>query len=236
MNPKIVQVKIQDTNASYIVNIPEIEIPRINCIFKNHEYPIMEYRSHSGPMTIIDVGANVGIYAIYAKTLNPDNIVHCFEPCLPTFSLLQTNVNHIHGIYSYPVGLSNFDGNVNINIHPYNTGENSIRFKFKNDTTNTILEDSIMVEIKDAGNEFDRLKIKHIDILKIDTEGCEVDILDSLKHRLCMIDYILIEYHTEEDRRKIDNILLDFHLYHAKTQSPGQGIFGYINKNLLKST
>lgn len=232
----IVQVKAEVQGVSYIINIPKLEVNCINGIFKNNEYPILgckNRRNRSGTMTIIDIGANVGVFAIYAKILYPDSIVHCFEPCPHTFELLLSNIGHIPGIHAYPIGLSNRTGEAIMNIHPCNTGENSIRFKFKNNK-DIIFNDTIDIIVQDAGEKFDNLEIKYIDILKIDTEGCEVDILKSLKNVFSTTDYILVEYHSEADRRSIDNILRDFHLYYARAGAPGQGIIGYINVSLLE--
>ena len=94
---------------------------------------------------------------------------------------------------------------------------------------------SVKVELKDAASEFDRLGLGRIDILKLDTEGCEVEILKSIGHRLPNVDYIMIEYHNETDRREIDKLLKDFHLLAAQSDRLGFGVLKYINPKLVES-
>jgi hypothetical protein len=57
--------------------------------------------------------------------------------------------------------------------------------------------------------------------LKIDTEGEEVDILE----RLGSFDYdvILLEYHSDANRRKIDALLADFFLVSGEVRHLHRG-------------
>jgi len=41
---------------------------------------------------ILDIGANTGIYALLAKTLNPSAEVHAFEPISRVYSILASNI------------------------------------------------------------------------------------------------------------------------------------------------
>ena len=74
----IVQINVGLKGASYVINIPKIEAPRITMILKNNEYSLPDFKNNDRPLTILDVGANVGVFAIYGKILNPVNIIHCF--------------------------------------------------------------------------------------------------------------------------------------------------------------
>lgn len=69
--------------------------------------------------------------------------------------------------------------------------------------------------------------------MKIDTEGCEVEILESLGPRLAMIDYVLVEYHNEADRRRIDQLLCDFHVYGSRAVRPRLGTVRYAHERLM---
>jgi FkbM family methyltransferase len=224
---QIVQVSLRDKVTCYTVNIPKQELFRVNAIFNEHEYLVPRQKSHGGPLTVVDIGANVGLYAIYMKFFEPTSIIHCFEPASNTLKLLQMNLVSIPGINIYPYGLYNTDQEAIMNINRFNTGENSIKFNGENYT------DSVRVPLKDAGTEFDKLELNHLDVLKIDTEGCEVEILESLGHRLCWIDNVLLEYHSEQERRQIDDLLGEFHVFGAKAGGLNRGIVKYINSRLL---
>jgi hypothetical protein len=51
--------------------------------------------------------------------------------------------------------------------------------------------------------------VTSVDVLKIDTEGCEVQILESLGDRAKSASIIYIEAHSETDRRAIDRMFAD---------------------------
>ena len=54
--------------------------------------------------------------------------------------------------------------------------------------------------------------MRAIDVLKVDTEGCELPILRSIAELLPSIPVIYVEYHSEDDRREIDRMLGDTHV------------------------
>jgi hypothetical protein len=53
--------------------------------------------------------------------------------------------------------------------------------------------------------------IEAVDVLKIDTEGCEMPILKEMGEVLSSIKIIHLEFHSEDDRREIDRLLGDTH-------------------------
>jgi hypothetical protein len=54
--------------------------------------------------------------------------------------------------------------------------------------------------------------VRTIDVLKVDTEGCELAILRSIAALLPSIPVIYLEYHSDDDRREIDRMLGDTHV------------------------
>src|SRR4051794_1877321 len=52
-------------------------------------------------MTIVDVGANVGVYTrFFAAYTKNGGIVHCFEPSPSNFRRLSDNTAHLSNVYS----------------------------------------------------------------------------------------------------------------------------------------
>jgi FkbM family methyltransferase len=229
---KIVRFNIISRDAAYPVIIPINEVFRINEIFQEHTYSIMKLNNQNKPLNIIDVGANIGLFAIYMKCLNPENVIHCFEPSPSTFRLLKKNVGNIKGINIYPYGLFNSEGVATMYLNNDNTGENSIK---ATSSESQDIKEMITIPLKETNSEFDKLNITALNVLKIDTEGCEADILENIKHRLDAIDYILLEYHSEKDRRTIDNILKGFHVVSSKATSYDVGQVKYLNSRLIPS-
>jgi hypothetical protein len=70
-------------------------------------------------------------------------------------------------------------------------------------------------------------------IVKIDTEGSEIDILG----RMASIDFdvVMLEYHSEANRRKVDELLSDFLLVGGEVRSLHRGTLKYFHQRLFKA-
>ena len=79
---------------------------------------------------------------------------------------------------------------------------------------------------------FSQIGLTYIDILKIDTEGCEVEILESIQRYIPYIGILMIEYHSDGDRRKIDQLLPDHLMMNAMIGNIHLGTVHYINSRL----
>ena len=219
----LIQVEIQAGSGSYPIQLPSQELFRVDHIFKHQEYSIPNHLLPDRALTVVDIGANVGLFTLYIRLLRAGTTIHCFEPVPGTLALLKVNLNGMQGVHVHPYGLSNTTGRTAMHLHPYNTGENSLK------PTSTQSGQLIEIEIQDAEAAFRRIQLNDIDILKIDTEGCEVEILESLHSRLECIGIILLEYHSEADRRRIDQLLDNFVLFEACVARPGLGLLKYAN-------
>jgi hypothetical protein len=74
-------------------------------------------------------------------------------------------------------------------------------------------------------------------MLKIDTEGCEVEILKNLSPYIKDFSLIYMEYHSEPDRREIDALLAPTHsLLFSNALQLHRGNVTYIANNAIKTT
>lgn len=218
-------IKGAQTDTSFL--IPVKEMFRVNSIFEKHEYAVSEHLLPTGPLTVVDIGANVGLFALYWKMARPDSTIYCFEPAANTYELLEKNIKQHSGVNLYPFGLGLKDEIAKMAIHPSNTGANSIKISAPNVPYLDVQIVQAMRAIRDIG-------LTYIDILKIDTEGCEVDILRSIQPRLEYVGIVMLEYHSEQDRRHIDEILSGFTLFGANASNIGCGTMKYVNLKLLE--
>ena len=122
---------------------------------------------------IIDIGAQSGLYSLYAKYL-PLSTFYSFEPFPETYKLLNDNLllNDIKNVKTFNLGLSNKSGNAILNTSIshnglHTLGENPSRF---NDIK------KIEINIDTIDNLFYDKNID-VDFIKIDTEGYEYYIL-----------------------------------------------------------
>jgi hypothetical protein len=77
------------------------------------------------------------------------------------------------------------------------------------------------------------MSAKHLpqcDIIKIDTEGAEIEILENLVH---FPNIFLVEFHSAYNRRKIDELLLDYTLIECTMRGWNYGILKYVKSSLV---
>lgn len=92
----------------------------------------------------------------------------------------------------------------------------------------------VPVPIRDAGAMWDELGLDEVDILKVDAEGCEVEILESLGPRLKRVRIVLAEFHSMADRRRIDALLAGHEQFAASFHSIRIGVVKYIRADLIE--
>ena len=175
---------------------------------------------------IVDIGANIGASSVYFSRIYPESKIFAFEPASEPYKLLKKNVEQYKNIQSYYFGLYSEDKTVQL----YKSKIDSVTGSIGKSIYNT--EHTEEITLKETKNFFKELGITQIDILKIDTEGCEIPILKSIQDtHLSNMKIIYIEYHSEEDRKCIDKILGEnYILYSGEVSSPHRGEFCYINK------
>jgi len=112
--------------------------------------------------TIIDVGANVGIYSILFGSLAKNGQVFSLEPT-ETIELLKKNLNHhsLSNVKAFQLGLSDTTGSISENIYKM-WGKPPIAATYSISTLDDFVE---------------TLDLSELNLLKIDTDGFELEIL-----------------------------------------------------------
>ena len=92
------------------------------------------------------------------------------------------------------------------------------------------------VQLRRISTLLDELRIGRIALLKADTEGAELPILNDLLPRMNQIDAIYLEYHSEDDRLAIDQLLAPhFILFRSRASIAHRGICGYLARRVISS-
>ena len=224
----IIEMNLPGPWGQRSILIPRNERMRYDNIFVKREYDIPCTLLPSTPLTIVDIGANIGLFALFMKSIRADSTIICFEPVPQTLVLLHKNINGHDGIQVYPYALSDHSGTASINLHPANTGENSLKSELG------ATGRSVPVQLMNTATAFEQLGLTYVDVLKIDTEGCEVEILESLQSHLPYVGIVMAEYHCENDRRKIDQLLCGHTMWGARIETIQVGVVKYINNRLLQ--
>ena len=84
-NPKHCQVRLRDGVVLHLSG-DSSDIVTVYLIFCRRDYGVIKAGT-----AIIDIGANIGIFSIYAA-LNKASSVHAYEPSEESFALLQKNI------------------------------------------------------------------------------------------------------------------------------------------------
>lgn len=180
---------------------------------------------------IVDIGANIGVAAIFFKERYPGSEIHCFEPMQKNINVLKNNISRYSNISVHQIALSSCDGEVEMIASPVNMNEGGWSM-FQRGATGD--EEKIVVHTRVSG---DFLKENSIapDIIKVDTEGAESEILFSLhEDQINHLKYVTGELHGERDFRLIDWLESNgFDIEMKKTFGKSLFIFKAIKKELL---
>jgi FkbM family methyltransferase len=205
-------------------NPPSIEIAR--AIFAGETYRPLSLLGDV--RLIVDVGANIGAASIYFHTQYPNSRVVSVEPSSAAFALLAENARSFPQIEPHRTAL--YDKSARLPLHPGNTDTTTNSFGL----SALALKGGETLNLEDAAAFFVREGLTHADIVKLDTEGCEWPILNSLRGYLKNFRAIYLEYHSETDRRRIDALLGETHLLHGGTAiHPHRGEFCYLLRSAL---
>ena len=141
--------------------------------------------------TVLDVGANIGQFSFTLKRFFPNIKVYCFEPNPEPFEILKKNLKK-EKLFNYGLGIV---GKRDFNYNKNNSAEGNL---YGNG------EIKIEVNIVDIN----KLNIiKEFDLVKIDVEGAELEVIDSLKD--IKFKYLYIECVDGKNMVEITNKLKD---------------------------
>ncbi len=140
---------------------------------------------------VMDIGAGIGDYALYAALVHPQNTVYAFEPFPESFALLQENLqlNQVSNVQAFPQAIAAETGTLALDL---SSGE-PLQFSTEGPAT---LGDTLTVPSLSLAEALERLALKRCHVLKMDCEGAEYGILlNSPNWVLDRIERIVMEYH-----------------------------------------
>lgn len=171
-------------------------------------------------VSIIDIGMNVGLASLFFASLPNVKEVYAYEPFKPTFKLANQNFQYNKGI-SFKIhprhhGLGKKEETKEIIFNRSNSGLNNIYRRNQKPQKDENLEN---IEIRNACSEINNILEKQYQsefIIKIDTEGAEYEIMESLFSKKVSEKIVgfMIEWH-DLGPEKLEEMLLseNFKLY-----------------------
>lgn len=166
--------------------------------------------SHIREMVVVDVGANLGFFTLYAKSIFPDAKVYCIEPLQENYAFLLKNVS-MNGqikdsLTTLNVALWSESGSLTLSgskNEKFPTGASVLSKK----------DEVIKYQVSALGFEdlFSRYGLAEISFLKLDCEGAEYDILYQCNQaNLERVHSIVIEVHEGAGDRENAEALSSF--------------------------
>jgi FkbM family methyltransferase len=180
-------------------------------LFKERHHTKLKKFLAAKEKVIVDLGANEGYYTLKMKEYSPKAKIIAVEPNPEAFRVLQKNIreNNLKNVVLSKTVISEKNGKVDFEIVEGVTQIGGLK----------ILEDrNWLKKNKNRIRKFttrsitlERLlklnRIKKVSLLKIDTEGSEMEILKSSERILANIDKIVIEFHSGRLKKQIKKFL-----------------------------
>ena len=145
-------------------------------LFDPEEREVLASRISDG-FVFVDVGANVGGYALFVAALErPQARILAIEPQPEIFERLVFNIsqNPFGTLKALECAITDKDGKVTLFVDPANSGQSSVRFVNSSSDLS-----AIRVTAKTLKSVVAEEHLERIDALKIDVEGAEALILEA---------------------------------------------------------
>ena len=165
-----------------------------------HVWMIQEYSddnfSINNDDVIIDVGAHIGLFALFTSQFCKNGKIFCYEPIKENYKILIENIemNQIQNIFPNNLAVTKETSRVKIFLNDDQSGH-SMFIQNKN---------FVEVDSKSLSDIFIDNGIKECDFLKLDCEGAEYEIIESLPSDLfTKINKTAIEYHMVDTKPEL---------------------------------
>lgn len=142
------------------------------------------------PKTIVDIGANIGFFSLYARHCFPEATIHAYEPSPQTAAYARDNLVH-SGATLFVEGVAARAGRAEMDEH----GGSNLAQTVARETGSIVLTAFATVLERIGGR---------IDLLKIDCEGAEWDFMRD-PDLFARVGTIRMEYHLI-DGRALDDL------------------------------
>lgn len=199
---KLIDLKLR-TGGSITLRAGTTDRGTFNEIWLRDMYQPSEFHIRDG-MQIVDIGAHIGLFAIWASQKNPSGQIVAIEPSKENFELLQRNIRQC--------------GVKNINVHNAAVSDRpgTLRLYLSNrdpDCHNIFVDESGEYEEVKAVTIEEIMRdaqLSEINYIKIDCEGAEYDILlNANSTMLAKMELVALEVHQkrpDHDPKKLEQL------------------------------
>ena len=154
----------------------------------------------------VDIGANLGKYAIIqGKKLKAGKVI-AIEPEPRTFDIIKKNIelNNLKNVIPLKIAISDAKGTVDFWLGAEGDGTAHSLIEIKNRSQ------KISVETDTLDNVLKKLKIKKVDLIKVDVEGAEPKVFTGAKDMLKKHPKIIFEALTQKKLEECKKVLAEY--------------------------
>ena len=167
---------------------------------------------------VIDAGANIGVFSIFASGLTPKGHIFAFEPVYKTYEVLLKNIKDYRNIIPVQSALGNRTGRAKIFIHSDLSGPNFLLDSEKADSRQ-LLGDIEEINLLTIDKFTEDNKLPRVDFIKIDAEGYEKQIIEGALETIKKFSPTIAvsAYHLKGDKELIPALIKSINpQYHYK--------------------
>lgn len=179
-------------------------------IIVKDQYNAKEFFNLEDSKIILDCGANIGIFSLWAHYLSPKSRIYAFEPTQLTFKMLENNikVNNLEyciSVYNEALGDADIFTKLRTTQNSLGTG-NSIMDSESVTPGNILIQNIKMKTIDKFVQEY---KLEKVDFIKIDTEGYEKQIIKGATETIRKFSPVVAcsAYHCSNDKIEIPKLV-----------------------------
>jgi len=196
MKPK--HIKIQFERILPLLLSPSSWAPMISWpVFSMTSYTMISslVKQNVVPKTVIDVGANIGQFAIASAKLFPNVTVHSFEPNPESAAQLEHNVKSLGNVLVYPYALGECAGEADfhINSHSHSSSILLLAEKHREVFPHAQEVGTIQVKVSTLDTTFAGMQLPSPVLLKLDVQGFEAHVLRGGADIMKRVDHVVLE-------------------------------------------
>lgn len=144
---------------------------------------------------VLDLGANIGLFSVWAWINFPNCIIHSYEPDPEIYKLLEKNLSPLSNVKTFNRAIADKEGTIEFYVSKRSFS--SSIYPLSGSKVISIPTKKLDQVISDIGGT--------VDLMKIDIEGAEFSVLENSK-QLDKINFIVGEVHPEKANTEVKSI------------------------------
>ena len=169
-----------------------------------HQKRIVKFIGNKNIRIVLDIGAHKGEFLNHIKKIKSIRKVYSLEPQKNIFNELLKEIDN-KKFFAYNIAISNNNGKQKMQINDFSMtstlsklNEKSKYYKIKNLIIGNKKKKFEFIKTEKLDFFTKKRKLKNIDLLKIDTEGHELNVVKSGLKTLKNTKYILVEFRQND--------------------------------------